>query len=90
MTKPEYPSLDTLKHLDEEWDMLLIQFVLHKRLTEKKITQITHWSQAKTMEVVLSMLRAGLIVEKSSTVYHLDSFVHPFVVDALKEKELLR
>jgi archaellum biogenesis ATPase FlaH len=90
VSKPDYPSLDTLKQLDAEWDMLLVQFILHKRLTEKKILQITQWTESKTKAVVLAMLRAGIIIEKSSLVYHLDTFIQPFVVDALKEKELLK
>lgn len=90
VTRPEYPSLDNLKQLDAEWDMLLVEFILHKRLTTNKICQITGWTKSKAKAVVLAMLRAGLIIEKSSSVYHLDPFIQPFIVDALKDKELLK
>lgn len=83
------PSLEVFEKLDEDWIMLLMQFVLHKRLTEGKITRITKWSEEQTSEKIHAMLRSGLIVEKSSGVYNLDPILHPFILDALDEKGVL-
>ncbi|TRX60540.1 amino acid permease [Fulvivirga sp. M361] len=89
LQKPDYPSISGLKELHEDWIMLLMQFVLHKRLNAEKIERITNWSSATVKALLLAMLRAGIIIDKVSGVYHLDPFIHPFVVKALKEKDVL-
>ncbi len=88
--KPAYPSLEVLKQLDDEWTMLLIQFILHKRLNESKIISVTSWTPEKTKATLRAMSRAGVVVEKSTGNYHLDTFMQPFIVDALKDKEVLQ
>jgi amino acid transporter len=90
INKPDYPSITSLKELDENWTMLLMQFVLHKRLTQDKIQRITGWDTADAKGLILAMFRSGIIVEKSSGVYIVDPFIHPFLIKALKDKELLR
>ena len=61
ITKPDEPSLDVLKSLNEDWTMMLTQFVLHKRLTEEKIIRITQWPSDEVRRFVLAMLRSGSI-----------------------------
>ncbi|MFK7953769.1 MAG: hypothetical protein AB8B73_13070 [Ekhidna sp.] len=89
INKPASPSLKVFDELDNDWIMLLIQFVLHKRLTEAKIMRIAKWSSDLASEKIHAMMRAGLIIEKSNGVYNLDPVLHPFILDALKERELL-
>ncbi len=87
--KPEYPSISILKELDENWTMLLVQFVLHKRLTKEKIMRITGWNDTDTISQLLAMLRSGIIIERTTSVYIVDPFMLPFLIKALKDKELL-
>ena len=89
IAKPDEPSLDVLKSLNEDWTMILVQYVLHKRLTEEKIARITQWPNDDVRRFVLAMLRSGILIEKTSGIYHIDPFVQPFVVEALKEREVL-
>lgn len=89
INKPVSPSLDVFDQLDEDWIMLLVQFILHKRLTAAKIIRIVRWSEEKTSEKIHAMLRSGLVVEKSSGVYNLDPILDPFILEALNEKEIL-
>ncbi|MEP1033483.1 hypothetical protein [Ekhidna sp.] len=89
VNKPVRPALDVFDELDEDWIMLLLQFILHKRLTEDKIIRITDWSKEQTSEKIHALLRSGVIVEKSSGIYNLDPILHPFILDALKERKVL-
>ncbi len=87
--KPESPSLAVFKELSEEWVMVITQIVLHKRITIDKLSRITEWDYHQSKTMIQAMLRAGLIIEKASGTYHIDPFIQPFVVKALKEREVL-
>jgi len=89
ISKPEIPYLTGLKDLEEEWTMLLAQFVLHKRLTSEKIGRICQWEQTKINSTLLAMSRSGIITEKAAGIYQIDPSMHPFVVKSLKEREVL-
>jgi len=90
VSKPEYPSLSGLKELNDDWSMLLAQFILHKRLDNEKINRISNWSPSKINSVILAMTRAGIIQERSTGVFQIDPCMHPFVVKSLKEREVLQ
>jgi len=89
ITKPETPSLSIIKDLNQDWTMILTQFILHKRLTREKLERITGWTHMQVKGLLLAMLRAGLIVEKASGIYHIDPYIQPFISIALKDKEIL-
>jgi len=86
---PAYPPIMVLRELNVEWEMLLTQFVLHKRLTPERIGRISDWTPSQVKAVLTAMLRAGIIAEKTAGIYHIQPFIHPFVIEAFKEKEIL-
>lgn len=88
--RPVYPSLEVFDRLNEDWIMLAIQFVLHKRLSESKIMRISSWDVEQTKEMILALLRSGLIVEKAGGIYNIDPVIYSFMLDALKEREVLK
>ena len=90
ITKPTTPGHEHLSNLKDDWSMLLVQFVLHKRLTPERVMRITGWDYAFTQDMLLSMLRSGIVILKSTDIYHIDPFVHPFVVQTLREKEVIK
>jgi hypothetical protein len=69
--------------------MLLGQFVMHKRLEPDKIQRITSWKKKEVDEMILAMLRAGIIMEKATGLYTIDPYLHPFVVRVLSDMDLL-
>ncbi len=87
--KPTYPSLAVFEQLDDNWTMLIIQFILHKRLSAAKIVRVTGWTVKQAEEKLLALKRSGLIVEKTGGIYNLDPVMYPFVLDAFKEREVL-
>ncbi|MBL6448527.1 amino acid permease [Fulvivirga sp. 29W222] len=88
--KPDAPSTTCIKELNEDWVMLLTQFILHKRLTEAKMARVSGWTAPEVKSQLLAMLRAGIVQEKASGIYHINPFMHPFVIRALKEREVIR
>ena len=87
--KPENPSLLVIRDLDQDWTMILTQYLLHKRLTLEKLERITGWAHAELKSLLLAMLRAGIIVEKASGIYQIDPYIQPFITLAFKDKEIL-
>jgi amino acid transporter len=87
--KPENPSLSGLKSLQEDWLMLLGQFVIHKRLDLNKIIRITGWNKKEVNEMILALLRSGIIMEKVSGLYMIDPYIHPFVIRVLTDMDVL-
>jgi len=89
IAKPESPSLVAIKDLSQEWTMVLTQFILHKRLTQEKLERLSGWTPAETKSLLLGMLRAGIVIEKASGIYHIDPYIQPFITMAFKDKEIL-
>ncbi|MEQ9289412.1 MAG: amino acid permease [Cyclobacteriaceae bacterium] len=87
--KPVNPSIAVFKELSEEWSTALTQFVMHKRLSAEKLQRITGWEMSRAQSMVRAMLRSGVILEKASGIYHVDPYLQPFLVKALKENEVL-
>jgi len=87
--RPENPSLSGLKSLHEDWLMLLAQFVIHKRLERDKIIRITRWNKQEVDEMILAMLRSGIIMEKVTALYMIDPYIHPFVIRVLNDVDIL-
>ncbi|MEM1135920.1 MAG: amino acid permease [Bacteroidota bacterium] len=87
--KPHFPTLSILKELDEDQTQLLRHFVLHKRLTHQKIERVCNWDTLKVKSLLLSLQRAGIVGEKAAAIYQVDPYILPFLVKALRDKELL-
>jgi amino acid transporter/uncharacterized protein YxjI len=87
--KPVNHSLSAIKSLDENWLMLLSQFILHKRLDASKIKRITGLESQEINSLIHAMLRSGIITEKVTGLFMIDPYVHPFVVNALDDLKLL-
>lgn len=69
--------------------MLLGQFVIHKRLDHEKIIRITGWDKKEVDEIILAILRSGIIMEKVSGLYTIDPYMHPFVIRVLSDMDVL-
>jgi hypothetical protein len=69
--------------------MVLVQFILHKRLTSEKLVRISGWPDSKVQEILFAMQRSGIVVEKAYGIHHIDPYLQPFITTVLKEKEIL-
>ena len=64
INKPLIPNTDPLQNMPDEWKMLLIQFILHKRMNRNSISKVTGWTKEKVEEILVAMKRSGLLEEK--------------------------
>ncbi|MFH1321856.1 MAG: hypothetical protein ABII90_14545 [Bacteroidota bacterium] len=78
--QPKLPDIERLKYLKPDWALLIIQFVLHKRLTLEKLQRIiktesqVHEGETKQhlstnenslMRQINTLKRAGIVVENA-------------------------
>ncbi len=86
---PREPKLDILENLDDDWQVFLIQLIVHKRLSLEKLTKILNIEPLEVEETFNSLRRAGLIVEKSSRVYMINTYAEPYLRELFKLKGYL-
>ena len=89
ITYPRVPNMEVLENLDDDWQVVLIQLIIHKRLHMDGLTKILNLEHSEAEEIVTAIKRTGLIVEKSSLVYMINIYVEPYLVQVFKEKGLL-
>ncbi|MFZ0389716.1 MAG: hypothetical protein WAN36_04580, partial [Calditrichia bacterium] len=87
--QPQMPSLAPLDDLDNDWMILLSTLVLHRRLSVQRLLRITGLEQAELQPQVAKLKRSGLITENRAGVLETDPYLHPFLVDKLKERRML-
>ncbi len=86
---PYLPDTKILAELDEDWKIVLIQLILHKRLTFERINKIFFLEETRSQEMVNSMLRAGLIEERREHLYIVNEFIEPHLIRFFKKEGLL-
>lgn len=86
---PVLPNSELLDQLPGDWSVLLIQLILHKRMSIEKLQRVFAADFPALRMTLNSLVRAGLILERAKDLYVLNPYVEPFVVKAFKEKEWL-
>ena len=86
---PKLPDTKILSELEEDWKVLLIHLILHKRLSFQRITKVFFSDVARARAVINSMLRAGLIEERREELFILNNFIEPHLIKVFKNEELL-
>lgn len=86
---PQIPETSNLSDLSHDTFMIILQFVLHRRFTVKKLAAVLRQTDQHAFEMIADMRRAGLVEEKFSGVYALNPVLEPFLVEQLKQKKLL-
>ena len=89
MKYPKLPDLSVLDYLETEWFNLLIQFVLHRRLSTERLLRITLLENDELIKKINVLKRSGLIVENTIDVFETNPFLHNHIVNLLVEKEML-
>ena len=86
---PKIPDISVLDSLETDWLILIVQFVLHRRLTVEKLERIV-LQKADVLQKKINVLkRSGLIVENSNNVFEINQFLYFHIVNSLIEKEML-
>ncbi len=87
--KPQLPKVEVLTKLDNDWQQVLLQLILHKRMTLPRLTLVTNWNESKAYGIIKALLRSGMLMEKSTGVYHINPYVYPFLETSLKAEEIM-
>ncbi|MBL4754933.1 MAG: hypothetical protein JKY52_15225 [Flavobacteriales bacterium] len=66
ITEPKIPNLDRLRHLNPDWLLIIIQFILHKKMTVEKLRRVAHLPEETIVSQLNLLLRAGVITYSSS------------------------
>ncbi|PRQ09445.1 amino acid permease [Enhygromyxa salina] len=89
MRSPKTPTLEPLERLKLEWVALLLQFVLHKRLTRARLVRITGLDAAALDRALDTLARMGLISEDKQGVVELNHYVSHLLVASLRARGYL-
>jgi hypothetical protein len=85
---PEIVSNQAFAQLPPDWLLLLIQFVLHKRLTEEKLRRLAPFAAARLPQTLTALKRVGLL-EEDSGVFALNRFTQALLLSYLQENDLI-
>ena len=86
---PKATDIELFDELRMEWLAILVQFVLHKRLTRGRLLTITSASEPSVTVAINTLIRMGVVTESSSGVLELNRFVGHLVIRYLDERGLL-
>lgn len=85
---PKTPEMSRLNFLEPSWYLLLLQFILHKRLTPERLVRITQQEKEQLINQLHTLVRAG-IIEGNQGYYQLNPFLQPLLINKLTENEML-
>ena len=88
-TEPDEVKDYFLNSINPEWFLLLQQFVLHKQLHLNRISRILGMDESKTLHLIESLKRSGLVVELKQSIFHINPYVHNLISKKLAEMDLL-
>lgn len=86
---PRQPDTEVLELLPAVWNVILLQLVLHKRMSLEKLLRVFRNDHPGLEMDLTSLLRAGLAEKRIDGCYALNPYVEPFLVRAFKQKEWL-
>ncbi len=75
--------------LSPEWEIMLIQILLHKQMTYRRLCSIFPQPEEKTATILQSLLRVGLLVETSSKLIKVNPYALPYLIKYLRRNELV-
>ncbi len=89
MRWPKRPRADVVEGLRIELSALLVQLVVHKQVTMRRLQRITALS-SETLEADIGALtRMGIVRRDSRDIMHVDRFVAHVVTDGLRNQGML-
>jgi amino acid transporter len=86
---PNLPDTKILAELDDDWKAVLIQLILHKRLTYAGLNKIFSHDDIRTHGIISALLRTGLIEERNEDLFIVNTFIEPHLIRVLRSEDLL-
>ena len=85
----KHVNVEKLNHLGNDWYLLLMLFLLHKRVNLEKLQRITLETPDKLFNKLMILKRANLIIENQNHVYELNPHMHMHIAHKIIEKEMI-
>jgi amino acid transporter/tRNA A37 N6-isopentenylltransferase MiaA len=86
---PVVPDAESLNNLDDEWLIFISQIMLHRRISIETLKRLMKVSDERCKDVIMSLLRCGIILEKSQDIYGINFFLEPYLTKLLKERMVI-
>lgn len=87
--KPYIPDTTALDYLSTESYILLLQILLHKRVSIDKMQRILIQPRVLCEKKLAKLVRSGLVVEYRKGIYELFPPLYPIIREKLQNKEIL-
>ncbi|MFH1319586.1 MAG: hypothetical protein ABII90_02905 [Bacteroidota bacterium] len=91
MKPPKTPDLSVLDYLETGWLVIILEFILHKRLSFERLKRITLQDAESLQNTINNLKRLGIIAESSrqADVLELNRFLYAHLKNKLVEMEML-
>ncbi len=89
IAKPNIPDRKILEKMDDDWKVYVLQLILHKHLTLEKLSTIMGTDRTHIRHILSAMIRAGIVVEKSRSIYSLNEYLEPHIIEVFQENDIL-
>jgi len=86
---PVVPDAGVLLEIEEEWKVLLIAMMLHKRLSYERVKNILDADDEHTVSILGSMMRMGLVEERNEGLYNVSDLTGPHLITLFKQEGLI-
>ncbi len=86
---PKNTDLQPIENLDDDSTVVLLQLVLHKRMSFGKLERVLGLEPHFTQEIVNSLVRTGIIEERPGGILHINPYIEPFIRKVFKRKGLI-
>ncbi|MCB9207612.1 MAG: amino acid permease [Ignavibacteriales bacterium] len=89
INKPEEIKNNILNNLNNDWLILLQQFIYHKYLSNDRLQRILNYSEIQAEQSIINLKRTGLINEVQNNIYQINPYVQNIISKKLVELRLL-
>jgi predicted transcriptional regulator len=87
--KPADNNINILNNLNNDWLILLQQFIYHKYLNTERIKRILNIDEQNADNTLVNLKRCGLISEVQNGNYQINPFIHNAISNKLIELRIL-
>ncbi|OQY26576.1 MAG: hypothetical protein B6244_13100 [Candidatus Cloacimonetes bacterium 4572_55] len=83
--QPAPPNLDALEHQISDWIVILLQFILHKRLTISRMNKLSGDDESVMQPTFFALKRAGILVDEGQGIFRINPRLEVYIRDKFIE-----
>ena len=86
---PNALNMHIFENLDDDWQVILIQLIYHKRMDINKLMNVLQIDESEIKKNINSLMMAGLVKEKSNGLFVINRYIDRFLTASFHEHELI-